>query len=122
MFNLTAHGGGLEGLRCQCEDEYEDEGTLKTWISCRLLCYTILRGEGTKTKQSILTFGPGVIHILSASAANPLVFVSASCKHRTGKIKQQVVYDRTALFGVRFDVSSHPVYGCFCPCFCFEIV
>lgn len=59
------------------------------------------------------------IHTLSGAAASLLVFVSVPCKHTTGKIKQQEVYDRTALFGVRFDVSSHLLYGCFYPCFCF---
>lgn len=63
-----------------------------------------------------------VVHILSGVAGSLLVFVSASYKHMTGKIKQQEVYDRTALFGVRFDVSSHSLYGCFSRCFCFEIV
>lgn len=71
-----------------------------------------------QTKWSILSFNPHIVW----NDVNPLVFVSASYKHRTGKIKQQEVCDRTALFGVRFDVSSHSLYGCFCSCFCFEIV
>lgn len=83
-------------------------------------------GRAKKKKRPIrdkqMSKVSSVVHILSEVAANLLVFVSASYKHMTGKIKQQEVYDRTALFGVRFDVSSHSLYGCFSPCFCFEIV
>lgn len=100
---------------------------VETWIfwfiglSVNVMQFWKKKNKNYEKQTNYLLLVQGYPHIVW-SAMNPLVFVSASYKHRTGKIKQQEVYDRTALFGVRFDVSSHSVYGCFCPCFCFEIV
>lgn len=62
------------------------------------------------------------VGILSETLQRPSALCLLLINTETGQIKQQEAYDRMAALGIRFDVSSHWVYGCCCSCFCFGIV